>query len=219
MFLEYSSLHKCVSRGQLYCWTRSTEEGAELCRTYLLKNDFLLWGWKTAHRPNRIVTHKWILTSVCVQQGEDSSPVCSAQLWAPAGGGQRGEAAPAAAGAENGGWTQHCSEPTLLEGDAQMFVLPSLTLYLVIPGSTGVKMSSDVVCFPVQGCLCLPGSDSGGISARLSEHTWLLHIRSAPVSFRLCVCVCVCKLFVILHSELFSHLRTNFFFFITALRG
>lgn len=54
-----------------------------------------------------------------------------------------------------------------------------------------VMTSSVVLCFPVQGHLCLPGSDSGGISAWLSEQTRSVHSRSAPVSFRLCVCVCV----------------------------
>lgn len=66
-------------------------------------------------------TEEVILASVRVQQGEDGSPVLSAQLWAPAGGGQCGEAVPAAAGVENGGSPQRRSEPALLEGSRRCF--------------------------------------------------------------------------------------------------
>ncbi len=55
-----------------------------------------------------------------------------------------------------------------------------------------VREVFSLLCVSVQWGLRLPGSDSGGFSARLSEPQWSLHSRSATVSLRVCVCVCVC---------------------------
>lgn len=55
-FEVFIKLCVCVSRGRLYSWTRSTEEGAELCLNHLLENNFLFWGWKTTNKANRMAT-------------------------------------------------------------------------------------------------------------------------------------------------------------------
>ena len=187
----------CLFRGQRSCWTRSTEESAELCPTYRQRNSFLSSGWKTVYRPNRRVTSRIpnFVLRVCVC-------VCSREKTAY-------QFAQLSFELLQEGLSMERLYLLLqeLQTAAHRSVALSRLFWKVSVASVCVALAAPSpctiwmhwcedllrcgVCFSVQGCLCLPGSDSGGISARRSERTWSLHSRSAPVSFRApCVCVC-----------------------------
>lgn len=58
---------------------------------------------------------------MCVQLGENGSPVCPAELGAAAGADQHGGCLPPAAGAEDGGSPAGGAVPPLLEGELHLY--------------------------------------------------------------------------------------------------